>query len=129
MIPEILFTASTAADVAFGVYDARQTVKGIKQGAAVEGNPIIKAFAGQKPGMAALCTYNLTWDAAFIVFALIFGIGNPPLFVLLTGPMLAGALKHLVAAKNWKWLMAGGKPQPKQNAFQKFIGLLSWNEE
>jgi len=130
MILEVLVAAGVVADVATGFYDARTTVTGIKKGVGVEGNALITAIFGDKPSFLSLTIYNLGITAGFVGIEY---VANHYLIYALMGgaigALFADAGKHITGAKNWQWLMKGGNPRPKQSVIQKFIGLLSWNED
>jgi hypothetical protein len=127
---EVLIAAAALADIATGFYDAHWTDVGIKKGVAVEENTIIKAIFSDKPYFAELCLFNVAQTALFVILTLLAQRGS--IYALIgggIGALFASAGLHIRGAKNWQWLLKGGNPRPKQSAFQKFIGFLSWNED
>jgi len=126
----LLIAVPYITDQIAGAYDAERTDKGIRSGVAVEGNAVIKLFFGDKPSLKQLDAFNIVRGTLFAfvgVLSLFFAIWA--LYGGAIGALIATTFGHIVGGKNWEYLMAGGNPNPKQNAFQKIIGLLSWNED
>jgi hypothetical protein len=111
-------------DTVAGILDADQTHAGITKGVGVEGNKLIVALFGQKPSLAQLDIYNISTMLIYnsIVLAGILLHNNPALLGLGFGALLADGGLHLVGLHNWKYLIAGGNPNPNQTAWQKFLG-------
>jgi len=131
MVPYLIALSTLAvADIVAGIRDATITVQGIQKGVAVEGNDIIVKLFSNKPKSWQLDIYNTVVTALGVVLGVEFY--HLHIWALAGGAvglLLVDTGKHLLAVKNWRYLIAGGNPHPSQTAFQKFIGLLSWNED
>lgn len=128
MIWYILLAIAAIADLVCGLVDAKTTAKDLPTGVAVEGNKVIDfLFGTNKPSLTELIAFNVAQTVLFAtvgVVATMFGVWAFAGGAI--GGLFATAGKHLVGAANWKYLVAGGNPRPNQSAFQKFVGLLSW---
>lgn len=111
------------------LYDAEETVTGIRAGVAVEGNPIIVLFFGNKPSLAQLLTYNTVETLIGSVMGVIGHLRGASLsfMVPLAIAWLASlTLKHYQGYRQWRWLIANpGKTiaQMEGSAFSKLIGF------
>lgn len=126
---EYVIAVAAITDFLTGLFDAEETDKGIKKGVGVEDNALIKTLFSNKPSLAQLDIYNtstLILGAAAATVAWHFQVWT--LAGGAVGFLLGDAGLHVRGIKNWQYLIAGGNPNPKQSAFQKFVGFLSWHQ-
>src|ERR1700757_668963 len=118
MIFFLILAIAVVADLVGGFYDAAKTAEGLSRGFA-EGNAIL----GRRPSHLRVVTYNIAITAVFTIMAVlgwhyaIYALAGGGI-----GGLFANAGKHVIAGKNWVWLLRGGAAQPKQTVFQKIVG-------
>lgn len=101
----ILFLASLALLSVATFFDVTKSNEGIKAGVAVEGNPIVNYFFGNKPTLKQLWLENGITGAIVAAVALTGLLFNTGVFAMGIGGMLAYAAHHVKGGLEWRKLL------------------------
>jgi hypothetical protein len=114
-----------AFDLAAGIIDMYETLRGLRKGIALEANGAINALAKVIPVSYAVLTYNLV--KTFVLASLSL-LPNPVAIGGSIGGLIASGAGHIQGAVKWRYLNNGGKIDrtKKYSWWQKLLGM-GWN--
>lgn len=115
-IPFIVFAVTS------GVYDAVETLKGLKLGAGIEGNSIIRFFTKYVGASKATYGYNLVKTGLFTALG---AISSPVAIGGSIGGLIADGAGHIQAGLKWRFLNNGGQIDRSKSYswWQKLLGI------
>lgn len=109
-------------DLVGTVYDVTLTVRGIRKGVGVEGNPTVKFLSGtDKPGYVFLYTWNLLWVGGATAAALL--MQSPAVYGGAVALLAVDGVKHFIGGHKWNVLLHGGTLPKDYTIWQKFLDL------
>jgi hypothetical protein len=110
------------------LFDTHESVKGINEGIAVEGNPLIVAIWGNRPKFWQFLSVDCTIRVSMLLAAIFLPApARYPAswYALFTGGFLLYGIKNIQGGRQWIWMERNlGKTIPKPTTiWQQIIGF------